>query len=535
MFLPPGSIFPPGSSNGSNTARYCSSDFMKKLTSSSPSSGLLTRVEPREKEKFWSFEEIEEKRWLALGREPLKTEFSLFGLWGAPQTVYLALLDRGGSKISLFGLQVPEGKFPSVAVAYPSAARLERALYDLFGLQAQGSLDSRPWLDHGKWGVRFPMGDSYPDGEEKLYSFFPARGESLHQVPVGPVHAGIIEPGHFRFTMSGEIVVRMEERLGYTHKGIESLFSGASIDKGMEIAGRISGDSTVAYAYGYALAVEEALGISPPPRAEWIRALMAELERMANHFGDVGAICNDAAFPRILSRCALLREKILRCAQSCFGHRLMRDKIVVGGVKEDLNAEGLSRIRELLETIKEEVVCLKDFYDSKNSLQDRTVGTGVLDRRLAELFGAGGFIGRASGRNFDSRKAFAYKPYDSLSFEVPVLEDGDVNARVWIRILEIEQSVKLLEQILEGMPPGSICAERIGGEGSGKGLSVVESFRGDILTWIEIYNGKIIRCHPRDPSWFQWPLLEKVIVGGVIADFPLCNKSFNCSYSGHDL
>ncbi|WP_242524323.1 hydrogenase large subunit [Methylacidiphilum caldifontis] len=507
---------------------------MKKRLIFDPSSLERTLIEPIEKEKFWSFNEINEEQWVALCGEPMKTKYSLFGLWGSPQKIDVALLDEMEPKIHVFELKCPEAKFPSIAKAYPAAIRLERAAYDLFGLKAEGSFDNRPWLDHGKWSVRFPLGDVHPSAEEKPYIFFPTKGESLHQIPVGPVHAGIIEPGHFRFTMAGEIVVRMEERLGYTHKGIESLFLDQPIERGAEIAGRISGDSTVAYAYGYALAAEEALGIVPPPRASWLRALMAELERMANHFGDIGAICNDAAFPRILSRCAILREKILRSAQCCFGHRLMMDRIVPGGVKEDLQAEGAKAIQELIKEIREEISCLKDFYDSKNSLQDRMVGTGILSKEAAKLFAAGGFIGRASGRHFDVRKFFPYCPYDQLSFDVPVLEDGDVNARVWIRILEIEQSIKLLEQILEGLPLGSLYQDGSDRE-SGKGLAVVESFRGDLLIWVEIDKKKISRCHPRDPSWFQWPLLEEVISGAIVADFPLCNKSFNCSYSGHDL
>ncbi len=185
--------------------------------------------------------------------------------------------------------------------------------------------------------MQHPLGaepNALPDAAP--YAFLPVEGESLHQIPVGPVHAGIIEPGHFRFTANGETVVRLEERLGYVHKGIEALMTGASLDQAARLAGRTSGDSTVAYAIAFARAVEAALGVEAPPRAVWLRALMAELERLANHFGDVGAICNDASFSLMLAQCGLLRERVLRAAASCFGHRLMMDCVVPGGVARSI-------------------------------------------------------------------------------------------------------------------------------------------------------------------------------------------------------
>jgi Ni,Fe-hydrogenase III large subunit len=359
----------------------------------------------------------------------------------------------------------------------------------------------------------------------------------LHQIPVGPVHAGIIEPGHFRFTANGETVVRLEQRLGYVHKGIEGLMAGADLERGARLAGRTSGDSTVAYALAFAHAVEAALEIKIPPRAAWLRALMAELERLANHFGDFGAVCNDASFSIMHAQCGVLRERTLRAAAAGFGHRLMMDGVVPGGVALDLGADGAAQIADLLEEIGRIFPKLVELYDNTASLQDRTVTTGILKPGLASQFGAGGFVGRASGRAFDARRAIAYAPYDSLAFDVPVRDDGDVNGRVWIRVREIEQSMGLIEQILTALPGGPLRAraETAGAEAR-EGLGLVEGFRGDILVWLRLDgDGRIARCHLRDPSWFQWPLLEAVIEGNIVADFPLCNKSFNCSYSGHDL
>jgi Ni,Fe-hydrogenase III large subunit len=417
------------------------------------------------------------------------------------------------------------------------AIRFERAIRDLYGLEPVGLWDLRPWLDFGVWEVMQPLSARPEEAPWTApFVFMPAEGENLHQIPVGPVHAGIIEPGHFRFTANGETVVRLEQRLGYAHKGIEALMAGATLERGVKLAGRTSGDSTVAYAYAFARAAEAALGIEAPARAAYLRALMAELERIANHLGDFGAICNDASFSIMHAQTGILRELVLRAAVACFGHRLMMDRIVPGGVAADLAPDGAEKLRALLSEIRRRLPELVNVYDRTASLQDRTVATGILRPELARQFGAGGFVGRASGRAVDARKSPGYPPYDVLQFEVPVLTEGDVNARVWIRIREIEQSLGLVEQILQSMPDGPIAVEVPGTGEAREGMALVEGFRGDVLAWLRVgADGRIARCHLRDPSWFQWPLLEVAVEGNIVADFPLCNKSFNCSYSGHDL
>ncbi|SEE84294.1 Ni,Fe-hydrogenase III large subunit [Rhizobiales bacterium GAS191] len=463
---------------------------------------------------------------------------TLLGLWGERDAVHLALLDDATSETAILSFPCPDGRFPSVAGMHPPAARLERTLHDLFGLEPIGATDSRPWLDHGRWGVRHPLaGVLACPSDGATYGFLGVEGEGTHQIAVGPIHAGIIEPGHFRFTVNGEAVVRLEERLGYVHKGIEGLMAGADLERAVKLAGRTSGDSTVAYALAFSRAAESALGIEVPARAHWLRALMAEMERLANHFGDIGAICNDASFALMLAQCAILRERVLRAAQACFGHRLMRDCIMPGGMAVDLGEDGPALLRGLVAEARRIFPALVELYDNTASLQDRMVATGVLRPELARQFGCGGYVGRASGRSFDARRSLAYPPYDELSFEVQVASEGDVNARVWIRIREVEQSLSLIEQILGRMPGGSICTEKgVSAGGTAEGVAIVEGFRGDILVWLRLDGeGKVARCHLRDPSWFQWPVLEAVIEGNIVADFPLCNKSFNCSYSGHDL
>src|SRR5439155_26709412 len=251
--------------------------------------------------------------WEQAGERLRARSSSLVSLWGEPGVARLALIDPS-SHVEVLELPCSEQRFPSIGRVHPPAIRLERTMRDLAGLEAENAPDTRPWLRHAA-----------------PYPFLPAEGESLHQIPVGPVHAGIIEPGHFRFTANGETVVRLEERLGYVHKGIEALLAGASLERAATLAGRVSGDSTVAYALAFARAVEDASQTPVPPRAVWLRALMAELERLANHLGDIGAVCNDAAFTVMHAQCGLLREQVLRTADACFGHRLMMDRIIPGG------------------------------------------------------------------------------------------------------------------------------------------------------------------------------------------------------------
>ncbi|MGE3284185.1 MAG: NADH-quinone oxidoreductase subunit C [Alphaproteobacteria bacterium] len=478
---------------------------------------------------------VSPSEWESFAEDLAKEHRTLVDLWGDGRHVRLAMFDADAVRIEIVALACPDGTFPSVGRHHAPAIRLERTIRDLYGLASIGAPDERRWLDHGVWPVRQPLGARQPhEPATDAYTFLPVGGEGLHQIPVGPVHAGIIEPGHFRFTCSGETVVRLEERLGYVHKGIEALMRGAAVETAARLASRTSGDSTVAYAIAFAHAVETALGIVPPARAVWLRAVMAELERIANHLGDIGAICNDAAFSLMHAHCGVLRERVLREAGAAFGHRLMMDRVIPGGVAADLDTAGLAALHRLIVAIRREFATLVSLFEETNTLQDRTVGTGILSPDLARRFAAGGYVGRASDRDFDARKTPGYPPYDILPFTVPVLFEGDVNARVWVRIREVEQSLDLLDQLLGQLPAGPLHAPLAGR--TGEGVALVEGFRGDIFCWVRLdASGRIEHCRLRDPSWFQWPLLEAVIEDNIVADFPLCNKSFNCSYSGHDL
>jgi Ni,Fe-hydrogenase III large subunit len=468
----------------------------------------------------------------ALATEPT---LALLALWADSTQAHALFHDQRNDDFLPASVPVEDGGFPALSPHRPAAAWFERMILDLWGHAADGGRDGRPWLDHSRWVHHAPLSPRPPlvSGPAEPPAFLPVQGEDLHQIPVGPVHAGIIEPGHFRFTAQGETVVRLEIRLGYLHKGTLSLMRGKSPRAAARFAARLSGDSTVAHGIAFARAAEAACDTPAPPRALALRAVMGELERIANHLGDVGAIANDAAFAFLPARYGWHRESVLRAAAAAFGHRLMMDCVVPGGVVADIAPEGAEAIAHALAVLDGELPSLLRTYDDTSSLVDRMVGTGAVSPALVKQFAAGGFVGRASGRGFDVRRVPGYAPYDTLDVDVPVLQEGDVDARVRIRVAEIRESARLLRALLSDLPGGplNVALPPVSGEGFGW----AEGFRGDVWHWLRLDAGQIAAVFPRDPSWLQWPLLEAAIKGNIVADFPLCNKSFNCSYSGVDL
>jgi Ni,Fe-hydrogenase III large subunit len=506
-----------------------------------PAERIRTRLADRSAvagHRPWPRYELDDDAWRDVAQALGEGGGDLLSIWADGERVHAALRVPKMPAPFVISTEVKYGAFPSFGRYHVPAMRLERAIRDLHGFQASGMPDRRPWLDHGAWGLRAPLGERAAAvlRDPAAYDFLPVKGEGLHEIPVGPVHAGIIEPGHFRFTANGETVARLEERLGYVHKGIDGLLIGADLARAAKLIGRVSGDSTVAYSFAFARAVEAALEIEVPERAHLLRGLMAELERLANHFGDIGAIANDAAFALMHAHCGIFREKVLAASDAAFGHRLMMDCIVPGGVAVDIARGGPGKIRAMLDEVEPQFQEIVRIYDETPSLQDRTVSTGIVARDLAALWGAGGYVGRACGRDFDARRDLPYPPYAGRRFDVPVLTAGDVNARVWIRIREVAVSLSLVRAWLAVLPAGPSLAELPATVGACEGVAMVEAFRGDVLVWLRLdAEGRVGRCHARDASWFQWPLLEAAIEGNIVADFPLCNKSFNCSYSGHDL
>ena len=351
--------------------------------------------------------------------------------------------------------------YPDLAPIFPCAGRMQRAAADLLGIVAAGARDTRPWLDHGAWPPdTFPLhqqavaGADLPGKEVIDYPFVRVVGDGVHEIPVGPVHAGIIEPGHFRFSVVGEKVLRLEERLGYTHKGIEKRFTELAPLEGHRLAGRVCGDSTVAYAWAYCMALESAAGCAIPPRAAWLRALLLERERVANHLGDLGALGNDAALAFGLSQFSRLREEWLRVSKAVFGHRLLMDSVVPGGTAVDVDPAAADRIARQCDVTQLQVKELRAIYDEHAGLQDRFIGTGQVSPELAADLGLTGLAGRASGRAQDLRHDHPWPPYDTLRVTTASHRAGDVAARVAVRFAELFESLRLIRTLVTEMPEG---------------------------------------------------------------------------------
>lgn len=456
--------------------------------------------------------------------------------------LHVALITAPGILVLTLPVNSEQPAFPDLSDLFPAANRMQRAVADLLGLHPSGGDDHRKWLRHGAWpGSAHPLRKSF-DGstvfppEDDNYPFVPVTGSGVHEIPVGPVHAGTIEPGHFRFSIVGERVLRLEERLGYKHKGIEKRFEGMTLKQGAKLAGRISGDTTAGYAWAYAQAVESVTRTTPPARAQWLRALFLELERLHNHLGDLGYLGNDAAFAFGFAQFWILKENLLRMNGELFGHRYLMDRIVPGGVACDLDNAGLLRIAEMLRHIERETAKLKDIYDEHAGVQDRFLTTGRVAPDLAAQLGLTGLAGRASGQAWDARAQFPCTPYDRLDVQMATHRNGDVAARVTMRFEEITESIRLMRLMLEQLPLGEVRCEIGSAEKGSLGIGWVEGWRGEILVALHVgRDNHIQRLHPHDPSWQNWPVLEHAIIDNIVPDFPLINKSFNLSYTGVDL
>ncbi len=441
---------------------------------------------------------------------------------------------------------VVEHPMPATAPSYPSladrfavAGRLQRAITDLLGIVAEGG-DARGWLQHGRWPREaFPLRRNQAPLERTAasepYRFVSVSGDGVHEIPVGPVHAGTIEPGNFRFSVVGEKVLRLEQRLGYTHKGVAKRFEQLSQQEGHRLAARVSGDSAVAFSWAYCAALEALTGTAVPPRATALRALALERERIANHLGDLGALGNDAGFAVGLAHFSRLKEDLLRANADALGARYLLDLVVPGGVATDLTAERQRVLIQQLQPLEDAVRGLRALYDEHPGLQDRFRDAGRLSLALAEKLGAVGLAARASGIVRDLRIDMPWPPYDRLEPRLVVESAGDVAARVQVRFGEVVESLRLCRVLLERLPEGPIRIEVPVASPDRLGLGMIEGWRGAVLIALHSgAEGAIRRCHAHDPSWQNWPLLEHAILDNIVPDFPLINKSFNLSYSGHD-
>jgi Ni,Fe-hydrogenase III large subunit/Ni,Fe-hydrogenase III component G len=457
--------------------------------------------------------------------------------------LYLVLsLPKGiGTMTCLVEIDPAQGSFPSLTPDIPAANWFEREVQDLFGLTAEGHPDPRPLVLYDDWPAdRYPLRKDFDilapvPRERSPYTFKRVEGEGIFEIPVGPVHAGVIEPGHFRFSVAGEPVINLELRLGYVHRGVEKLSESLRYDRGVLLAERISGDNGFSHALAYCQTVEGLASAQVPERALYLRTVFSELERLYNHMGDVAGIVLDTAYTPGAQMAYLIRERLMDLNESVSGSRLLRSVNCLGGVRKDIDHKTALRISAFLVKVK------LDFNDFKvkvldmPSFLDRTETTGILSLEAARQLMVVGPVARGSGIDIDARRDHPYAAYRQVSFNVPVHREGDVQARFMVKCEEVYESISIIEQALDQMPSGPIVTTLSPVPAMGTCFSLVESHRGELMHWVLSGEERPHRHKVRDASFMNWPALEVAVPGNIVPDFPLINKSFNLSYAGNDL
>jgi Ni,Fe-hydrogenase III large subunit/Ni,Fe-hydrogenase III component G len=455
---------------------------------------------------------------------------------------FFELAGRDAFIVASASVPAHDQTFPSLATRWYLASRFEREIHDLFGLVPINHPDLRRLPLHQFWPRDYHpllkdailLDDFTDDGTP--YPFRRVQGEGIYEITVGPVHAGIIEPGHFRFSVEGETIVNLESRMYFVHKGIEELFENKSLPQAVELAERISGDSSVAHVLAFCQALESLAGVTIPPRAAYLRAVLLELERLYNHIADVGAICTDTGFAVANAHTLRLREDILRLNARLTGHRLLRGMLVTGGVAHDFTAEQMADARATVARVIADFNEVVEIALNNGMVLDRLHGTGRLTNHTAREMQVVGVPARASGLDTDARRDHPFAAYTELSPRVVVFTEGDVWARLMVRVEEAREAARLITRALDELPSGAIAAPvPVLREGS-SAFGLVEGWRGPIWHWVVAgQNNSLSRVKVKDPSFANWPALNYAILKNIVPDFPLVNKSFNLSYAGNDL
>jgi Ni,Fe-hydrogenase III large subunit/Ni,Fe-hydrogenase III component G len=463
-------------------------------------------------------------------REGVFFNYYVFEQKGSAQYLVLRCAVRADSR-----------EFPSLSAQLPSVNWQEREIQDWFGLKAIGHPNPRRVALHDNWPEVHPLRKDFsietalPPFEGERHIYRPALGEGVFQVPVGPVHAGIIEPGHFNFAVAGEPILYLQLRMFYTHKGTEKLFEKLPIQKAVFLAESISGDSSFSHGAAFCQALERAAGVEVPLRAQLMRTIVLEMERIANHVGDIGAIATDVGFVIANAHASRLKETLFNVNERMTGNRLLRGMICPGGVRRGWDEKDLDQFRRAMIGFGYEFEELVSLLDSSESTRDRLEQTGVLRPEKARDLGIVGVGGRASGIDLDVRRDHPYAAYSRYSFRVPVYEAGDVLHRMQVRIDEVRESLGIVRQALGEKTHGAFRVDLPPIPSDRCALSAVEGWRGEIIHWIRTgSDGHLERCKIKDPSLNNWPALVEAVQGNIIADFPVINKSFNLSYSGTD-
>jgi Ni,Fe-hydrogenase III large subunit/Ni,Fe-hydrogenase III component G len=454
------------------------------------------------------------------------------------------LLERKGDARYLIvraPVRADDPEFPSLSAELPAANWQEREIQDWFGLKAVGHPNPRRVALHDNWPDVHPLRKDFPletvlppfEGERHIYR--PALGEGVFQVPVGPVHAGTIEPGHFNFAVAGEPILYLQLRMFYTHKGTEKLFEKLPIPKAVFLAESISGDSSFSHGTAFCQAIERAAQMEVPLRALIMRTILLELERICNHVADIGAIATDVGFVVANAHASRLKEMLVSLNEKLTGNRFLRSMVCVGGVRRSWDAVQLVSLRAALDAFAGEFQDLISLIDSSESTHDRLEQTGVLLPEKAKDLGIVGVAGRASGMDLDVRRDHPYAAYGRYSFRVPVYQTGDVNHRMQVRVDEVNESLGIIRRAADESLHGEFRAAVPPIPPDRCALGAVEGWRGEIIHWIRTApDNHLERCKIKDPSLNNWPALVEAVQGNIIADFPVINKSFNLSYSGTD-
>jgi Ni,Fe-hydrogenase III large subunit/Ni,Fe-hydrogenase III component G len=436
-----------------------------------------------------------------------------------------------------------EREFPSITPHLHAAKWYEREIRDLFGLIPVGHPDMRRLVRHEHWPKgSHPLKKDFPWDRDLgrvqgQYAFRKIQGEGVFEVPVGPIHAGIIEPGHFRFSVAGEPIMQLELRHFWKHRGVEKLFEQQQLTDAVPLSERVSGDASVGHSLAYCQAVETLLGMEVPARARYVRCLVLELERLHNHLGDVGAICNDTAYALAHAHCGRMKEQLMQLNDGLTGSRFLRGVNCVGGVALDVTGLQLTQVVTELDVLEQDFTAIEKILFANASLTERLENTGILTEHIAWDHAVMGVVGRASGMDRDIRRDRPFAAYDELQPKVIRYRYGDVRARMRVRLDEVHESIRLIREIRRRLPEGALTTPPVRQPMPGEwAIAAVEGWRGEILYVVMAgKQGRIHRCKVRDPSFVNWPAIQWAALGNIVPDFPLINKSFNLSYAGNDL
>jgi Ni,Fe-hydrogenase III large subunit len=456
-------------------------------------------------------------------------------LFAVPRSVHglrvfaiIAHDERG--ELAVCATDVTEG-FDALTPDCPQAHGFERELAEQWGIEPRG----HPWLKP----IRFqsPVGESRSHSSCGVMDYYRVDGEEVHEVAVGPVHAGVIEPGHFRFQCYGEEVLHLEISLGYQHRGVERALRGGPDKRTISFIETLAGDTTVGHAHAYCQAVEAIAGVNVPPRGMAIRGVALELERIANHIGDLGALAGDVGYLPTASYCGRIRGDVLNLTATACGSRFGRTLLRPGGVAFDLNPDLLRQMTPRLEAAAKDTVIADALLWDSPSVMARFEGTGLVSKEVSEEIGLVGPAARACGVDQDVRKDHPFGIYRYAHIPSCTWQTGDVFGRAHIRSIEIQRAFSFIREQLDALPSGQARADRIPILAPDRlAVSLVEGWRGEICH-VAITNGegRFASYKVVDPSFHNWFGLAYAMRGQPISDFPLCNKSFNLSYCGHDL